>query len=223
MISLDTQEAKRADNRSQAINEAGKFEGVITRAEKLKSEKGATGVGFSFKSDSGATANYLDLYTHNAKGEKLPSNAIVQAILCCTKTKQVDEGMIEVEKWDKDAKSTYKTKVEGYPDLIGKRVGFLFQRELSDNPKDPSKHNDRVIIYGVFESGTDFTASEILDKATKPEKLPKMVQYISEHPVNDRRTNKAPAAANTAPAGGFDDFSDDIPFMNPYKFNWRTL
>jgi len=25
------------------------------------------------------------------------------------------------------------------------------------------------------------------------------------------------------PAGNFDDFDDDIPFMNPYKFNWRAV
>lgn len=32
-----------------------------------------------------------------------------------------------------------------------------------------------------------------------------------------------PEQPASKPAGNFDDFDDDIPFMNPYKFNWRML
>lgn len=209
MLTLDTQEARRSDNRSQVINEAGKYVGVITRAEKLTSKNGAEGLGISFKADSGATANYLDLYTSNSSGDKLPSASIVNAILCCLKVKEVQEGQIEVEKWDKEAKETYKSKVPGYPSLIGKKIGLLLQEELSTNTRDGSEVK-RVVIYGVFEADTEFTASEILDKASKPEKLAKMVQYIAEHPVNDRRTNKAKPV--TQAASDFADMSDDIPF-----------
>ena len=36
----------------------------------------------------------------------------------------------------------------------------------------------------------------------------------------------APQGQSKQPAstgGGSDDMQDDIPFMNPYKFNWRML
>lgn len=212
-LSLDTNDARQADRMNSSIRESGKYIGVITRAEKLLSEKNTEGVGISFKTDDGATANYLDLYTVNAKGEKLPSMATVQAILCCTKTKSANEGNITFKAWDKVQKKEVDKTANGYPDLIGKRIGFLLQRELSDNIKDSTKPNDRVVVYGVFEADTGFTASEILDKATKPEKLDKMLTVLMAKPFNDRRTNKS-SIPSAAPAGStsFDDFGDDIPF-----------
>jgi len=209
MLSLDTQDARKADNRSSTITESGAYEGIITRAEKLQSEKGTVGLGISFKSDDGATANYLDLYTHNAQGEKLPSKAIVDAILCCTRTKEASEGMIDVEKWDKEAKSNYKAKVTGYPQLINKRIGLLLQQELQTDIKTGADV-ERVSIYGVFESGTNFTASEILDKATKPEKLARMIDAVNKKPVIDRRVKKTnQQAGNHSNTGSFDNFPDD--------------
>lgn len=212
-LDLNANDARQADRMNASIRESGKYIGVITRAEKLLSEKNTEGLGISFKTDDGATANYLDLYTVNAKGEKLPSMATVQAILCCTKTKSANEGNITFKAWDKVQKKEIDKTANGYPDLIGKRIGFLLQRELSDNIKDSTKPNDRVVVYGVFEADTGFTASEILDKATKPEKLDKMLTVLMAKPFNDRRTNKSsmPSAAPTG-STGFDDFEDDIPF-----------
>jgi hypothetical protein len=209
-LTLDANEARQADRTNTAIRTSGKYTGVITRAEKLLSKQNTEGVGISFKADDGSTANYLDLYTVNSKGETLPSMATVQAILCCTRTKNADEGSITYEKWDSAAKAMVKDSKNGYPALMGKRIGFLLQQELSDNPNDSSKHNDRVIIYGVFEADSQLTASEILDKATKPEKLDKMYITLMAKPINDRRTNKT----NSAPAAGnnFDEFKDDIPW-----------
>jgi len=212
-LDLNTNDARQADRINSSIRESGKYVGIITRAEKLLSEKNTEGLGISFKTDDGSTANYLDLYTINAKGEKLPSMATVQAILCCTKTKSANEGNITFKAWDKTQKKEVDKTTLGYPELIGKRIGFLLQRELADNPKDSSKPNDRVVVYGVFEADTGFTASEILDKATKAEKLEKMLTVLMAKPYNDRRTNKT-AATNSAPStgSGFDDFEDDIPF-----------
>lgn len=209
-LQFDEKEARKADNNNPSIRTAGKFVGTITRAEKLLSKQNTEGVGISFKTDDGQTANYLDLYTVNSKGEKLPSLATVQAILCCTRTREAVEGEIKFEKWDNEAKVTYQASAKGYPALIGKRIGFLFQQELSDNPKDPSKHNDRVVIYGVFEPESELTASEILDKATKPEKLGKMISALMNKPINDRRTNGH--GATSQPQSHYDDFDDSPPF-----------
>lgn len=213
-LNLDANSARDADRVNQSIKESGKYIGTITRAEKLLSEKQTQGLGLSFKTDSGETAMFLDLYTVNSKGETLPSMSTVQAILCCTRTKTADEGTITFEKWDKDAKAMVKTNANGYPALMGKRIGLLLQRELSDNIKDASKPNDRVVVYGVFEHDTELTASEILDKKTQPEKLEKMLNSLIAKPINDRRTNKThsqPAKA-MATSGDFSDFDDDIPF-----------
>jgi hypothetical protein len=210
MLTLNTNEARQADNRSQVISEAGKYIGTITRAEKLISKNGAQGLGISFKSENGATANYLDLYTLNKEGKSLPSASVVNALLCCLKLKEALDGKIEIEKWDKDTQKTNKIQVDGYPSMMGKKIGLVLQKEFSTNT-NTGADTERVIIYGVFEAGTEFTASEILDQATKPEKLAKMVEYIASHPVNDRRQNKQHAHQNTNQPPQGEDF-DDVPF-----------
>lgn len=207
-LNLNANEARQADRVNSAIRESGKYKGVITRAEKLLSKKGTEGLGLSFKADDGSTANYLDLYTVNQEGETLPSMATVQAILCCTRTKTADEGKITFKSWDADTKKEIDKTADGYPSLMGKRIGLLLQRELSTNVEN-GKENDRVIIYGVFDADSELTASEILDQKTQPEKLAKMVQSLMAKPVNDRRINKSSAPSD---AGNFEKMDDDIPF-----------
>lgn len=210
-LNLNPNEARQADRTNTAIRTAGKYIGTITRAEKLLSKKNTEGLGLSFKTDDGATANYLDLYTVNAEGKSLPSMATVQAILCCTRTKTADEGSIIFEKWDSESKAMVKETKNGYPALMGKRIGLLLQQELSDNPNDPEKHNDRVIVYGVFEADSELTASEILDKQTKPEKLEKMLTALMAKPVNDRRTGSK-SSGNNVPFDAMAGVEDDIPW-----------
>jgi hypothetical protein len=209
-LTLDANEARNADKVNSVIRESGKYVGTITRAEKLLSKNNVEGVGISFKADDGSTANYLDLYTVKPDGSKLRGLGIVQAILCCTKTRQADEGEISFEKWDKDAGQVIKVKAQGYPALMGKRIGFLLQKELATN-NQTGADTERINIFAVFDPDTEFTASEILDKKTQPEQLGKMVNALMAKPVRDTRVkNGAPAA--TATSGTFDDFEDDIPF-----------
>jgi hypothetical protein len=205
-LTLNANEARQADRINTAIKETGKYVGVITRAEKLISKKNTEGLGLSIKTDDGATANYLDLYTVNSSGETLPSMATVQAILCCTRTKEASEGSITFDKWDSEAKAVVTTSANGYPSLMGKRIGLLLQRELSTNTTN-GNDVDRVVIAGVFEADSELTASEILDKKTQPEKLAKMISSLK--PVNDRRTNKS-SVAPTATANA--DADDDFPW-----------
>lgn len=208
---LDANEARQADRINQSIKTSGKYVGVITRAEKLLSKKNTEGFGLSFKTDDGATANYLDLYTVNAEGKTLPSMATVQAILCCTRTKEANEGEISFEKWDNEAKQMLTVTATGYPSLMGKRIGLLLQQELSTNETN-GKDVYRVVIYGVFEANSELTASEILDKKTEPEKLEKMVQSLMAKPVNDRRNKSQSGIGNQSAPGPFEDFDSDIPF-----------
>lgn len=205
-LTLNAAEARQADRINTSIKETGKYVGVITRAEKLISKKNTEGLGISFKTDDGATANYLDLYTVNASGETLPSMATVQAILCCTRTKEAKEGSINFDKWDSEAKAVINVNANGYPELMGKRIGLLLQRELSTNTTN-GNDVDRVVIAGVFEADTELTASEILDKKTQPEKLEKMIAALK--PVNDRRANKSSGAPSPSSSA---DFDDDVPF-----------
>lgn len=210
-LTLDVQEARKADNVSSSISTAGKYIGVITRAEKLTSTKGTEGVGISFRADDGSTANYLDLYTKNKDGEKLRGLGFVQAILCCTRTKQADEGTVMFDKWDGDAKQIVKVQAPGYPALQGKRIGLLLQEELATNSKTGADVK-RVNIFGVFEADSELTASEILDKKTQPEQLAKLVQSLMARPLRDTRTNGSSAPKQTGQTGAIADMDDDLPW-----------
>lgn len=204
-LSFNAAEARKADSFSAIIKETGKYEGVITRAEKLVSQAGTKGVGISFKTDDGATANYLDVYTEKANGEQLWGANIVQAILGCLKIKDAPDGMVTFDEWNKDEKRMVSVTMPGYPALMGKRIGFLLQRVLDTNP-NTGADTDRVNIVSVFQAGTGLTSSEILDGKTKPEKTEQRLKALT--PVWDKRKNKTaapvPAPSNEAPPFDFD-------------------
>lgn len=213
MLKLNADAARKADNFSSVIRDTGKYLCTITRAQKLLSKQNTQGVGFSVRTDDGATATFLDVWTVNAAGKGLMGNGIVSAIMCCTKTKEAAEGAIEFEAWDYDLSRMAKTSGTGYPVLMGKKVGFVLQRELSIYD---GKEQDRVVIAAVFEAATGFMASEILGGATKAEKLEKIVATIMSNPIRDRRKKKEggrPVSTAASPkTAESQDFDDDIPF-----------
>jgi hypothetical protein len=215
-LTLNANDAKKADNFATVIRETGKYVGTITRAEKLLSTNGVEGVGFSFKTDDGASASFLDVYTVKPDGEKLRGYNIVQALLCCTRVRNADEGQINFQKWDSDARQLVSATATGYPALMGKRIGLVLQRELGTN-QNTGADTDRMNIVAVFEANTGLMASEILDQKTKAEKLENVVKMVMANPIRDTRKQRQSRPAQDhgpAPTGGFDNsgFSDDIPF-----------
>lgn len=211
MLKLDIKQANAADNLSSPISEAGKYIGTITRAEVLVAPKGTLGLGLSFKADNGQSADYLDLYHTNQYNEPLSSLKTVNAIMACLKLKEVSDGDIQVEKWNKAKGQRERVTVNGYPQMMGRKIGFLLRKVLETN--DKGQDRERIEIFGVFNAETELTASEILSSAQKPEKLTKMVDALMARPVIDKR--KAPGQSRTSSeAAGPDRFDemDDCPF-----------
>lgn len=207
-LTLNANDARKADSISSVIRETGKYVGVITRAERLVSKNNVEGVGFSFKSDDGASANYLDVYTVKPNGEKLRGHSVVQAILCCLKLREVGDGEITFEKWDREQGRMVQDRAPGYPDLIGKRIGFVLQKELASH-SITGQDTERMNIYAVFQPGTDLVSSEILDGKTKGERLDFILRTLK--PFRDTRNRVQPPRSVEPPAGAH-DFDDDIPF-----------
>lgn len=214
-LSLNANEARKADNFSTVLRESGKYIGVITRAEKLLSRNNVEGVGFSFKTDDGASASFLDVYTVKPNGEKLRGYNVVQAILCCTRLKTVSDGQITFERWDSDERKMVQATAPGYPELMGKRIGLVLQREIGTND-NTGNDTDRLNIFAVFEASTGLMASEILDQKTKPEKLENIVRMVMANPVRDTRKRGAGASRQSdhpnAPGNDAPPFDDSIPF-----------
>lgn len=211
-LTLNASDARKADNFSSVIRESGKYVGTITRAEKLLSKNNVEGVGFSFKTDDNASANYLDVYTIKPNGEKLRGYNIVQAILCCTRTKSAPEGQITFEAWNPDERRMMPVTAEGYPALMGKRIGLVLQKEIHTH-QITGNDVERMNIVAVFEASTGLMASEILDNKTTPERLESVVRMIMANPVRDmRKQQSARPAQEQAPANAHQDWSDEIPF-----------
>lgn len=210
-LKLNAQVASAADTVFASIRETGKYVGTITRAEIILSKKNTKGLGLSFKSDDGATADYLDLWYEGADGKELPSMKQVMALLACLKLREPIEGQITFECWDKAAAAKVKKTVNGYPEMMGKKIGFLLQQELGDHN---GKETDKVVVFGVFQADTELTASEVLKQKTSPEQLEKMLSSLMLRPIRDTRKNKA----NGATSSHFSDGqpvtagSDDIPW-----------
>lgn len=213
-LTLRSDDARKADNFSSVIKETGKYIGVITRAERLLSERNTEGVGFSFKTDDGASANYLDVYTAKSDGSLLRGHSIVQAIMCCTRTKTAEDGKINFQRWDSNTRQMVQATADGYPALMGKRIGFVLQKELATH-SITGEDNERLNIVAVFEASTGLTASEILDQKTKPEKLENIVRMVMANPVRDTRKRNGGTQRQShpnQPGNEAPPFDDDIPF-----------
>lgn len=216
-LQLNANDARKGDTVSNIIRETGEYIATITRAEKLLSKNGVEGVGLSIRTDNDASANYLDLYTVKPDGTKLRGYHLVQALLCCTRVKSVDEGRITFEKWDSNERRLVSVQGDGYPALMGKRVGVFLQQELQLH-QVTGETVDRLNLIGVFEASSGLTATEILDGKTKPEHAEKYRQIIAKTPIRDSRKNGKPSTVKPVATGGQQakgndaDFDDDIPF-----------
>jgi len=210
-LTFNPEEARKADRFSSFIQTAGKYVGTITRAEKLLSRNKSQGVGLSFKADDGSTAAFLDLYTHNEKGDVLMGFATVQALMCCLKLREAKEGPVTFEAWNREKKTT-----TGYPEIQGKRIGLVFRKELQTDQRDGVSDQERLIIVGVFQPDTGLMATEMLERKTSGELLQKLVDFVTANPVKDSRKKLSAhqRSAAAAPGREQDDpgFDDSIGF-----------
>jgi hypothetical protein len=208
---IDANAARAADQINSRISETGKYVGVLTRAEEVKSKKGTIGVEFSFKADDGQTADYLTTWTRNTDGKVLYGFKQLMAVMACCKVRNITATPGQVEKYDRDAGAVAKMPATIYPELTGKRIGLLLQVE--EYARNDGSIGEKMAIAGAFEADTEFTPSEIMDKATKPEKLARMVSALKDRRLSSS-TSAAPAGNYSAPAqsGGFAPDMEDCPF-----------
>ena len=211
-LHLNADDARKGDTISNILRDSGKYVGTITRAEKLLSRNNVEGLGLSIKTDDGCSASYLDVYTVRlSDGERLRGYHLVQSILACLKLRDVEEGTIEADKWDSLARTQVRTKLPGYPALMGKRIGVLLQREISTN-QNTGEPSERLNLIGVFDPTTELTASEILGGKTEPKRIREYEKLLERTPVVDRRKRSGPVTPSAPRAASGAEFDDDIPF-----------
>ena len=213
MYDLDTKAAKEADQKNSSISESGAYTGIFTRAENVMSPKGTVGVEFSFKSDSGASADYLTLWTKNKDGKELYGYKMLMAIMTCLKVRNIKPTIQQVEKYDHEDRQRKQVSVEVFAELMNKPIGLVIQMEEYEK-KDRKKEEPtswKPSIYAAFSSD-GFTASEILNKAQKPETLDKMLSTLRDKPLRNRTESAASDSGNATTGAFVDDDLDNIPF-----------
>lgn len=207
---LDTNAAKSADNFNSRIEEKGAYLGVFTRAEPVTSKKGSKGVDFSFKTNTGASADYLTIWTHNGDGKQLQGFNALMAIMTCLRVRELKPENGEIEKYDRDQQARVRVAAPLFKALMNKPIGLLLHME--EYAKSAGGTAWKPAISGVYDKD-GFTASEILNKATTPATLDKMAASLRDRPLKATAATHSPAPSDHAPAGGhFADLDDDIPF-----------
>lgn len=207
MYQLDPNEARKADQTGNRISEIGKYVGLFTQAEDLTAASGTKGVGFRFEAN-GQSAN-LSLYTTKTDGTKLMGFHALMAIMTCMRLRGIEPKSGTVKFWDNEAKQESTRQGRVFPDLC-KPIGLLLETE--DYTKQNGGVGTRMVIAGIFQVDTELTASEILDKKTKPEQLEKMVSRLRHRPAKEAKAPGVSAAKPARAGSGFDDMDDDIPF-----------
>lgn len=206
---LDPKAAAAADVIFSKIEQKGKYLGTLTRAESVTSKKGTKGIDLSFRANTGETADYLTLWTHNADGKQLMGFNTLMAIMTCLRVKTLNAEDGEIEKYDQDQAKRVKVTVPLFKELMGKPIGLLLAME--EYPKTAGGTAWKPVISAAFDEN-EFTASEILSQAKTPETLTKMVMALRDKPLKGSASAPVSHGESDHPAGQFDDFPDSIPF-----------
>ena len=212
MYALDPTAAKKADQTGSRINEIGKYVGKFTQAEDIVARTGTKGIAMRFEAN-GQSAN-LPIYVQKSNGDQIMGFQTLMAVMTCLGLRNITPKPGIVTQWDNDARKEVEREAQVFPDLCGKEIGLLLETE--DYTKQDGSTGTRMVIAGIFQAKTDLTASEILDRKTTPEVLPKLVARLRHRPIKGgaapRPAAPMPAHAGSAPSA-FDDLDDSIPFV----------
>lgn len=207
MYALNTQAARQADERFSRVDQPGQYAGTFLRAEDVTSKNGARGIDFDFETADKQAAQFT-IWTFDRQGKEIPSSMkLVSALMTCLSVRNLELAPIRVKKWNRDTGSRQDMDVEGFPAIMGKPIGVLFDTE--DYPKNDGTVGIRVLLAGCYRAADGLMAGEILDKKVTATQLAKFVQTLRH-----RAARPAQGQAQRAPAtaGGFETMDDDVPF-----------
>lgn len=194
----------------------GAYPGVFTRAEAITSSRGTSGIDFSFISDDGAAADFLTIWTVNAKGEDLPGRNQVSALMTCMAVREMTVKRARIEKYNVEAGLRELMDADIFPDLMNKRIGLLLINEEYLNASNVLK--TKLVIVNMFDAASGKTAKEIWEKAAARD-LPALTAALRDKPLSADKlhaVNPGITARQAATHADHDPFaldqSDEIPF-----------
>lgn len=194
--------AARQANQNNYVDQSGKYIGEFTLAEAVTSRQGTDGIEFSFKTREGQQANYLTLWTHNAKGEALYGYKVLSAIMTVMGVQALEPKQGNIKGPDGAPR-----QVTAFPALHSKPVRLVLQKVLytKNDGKDGYKFN----IFAPFNAQTELTAKEMLDGNTQPAALGGIIATLKDK--DERTAGHASGAQPSSNNSGPDDpFGSDF-------------
>lgn len=186
------------------LRETGKYLGIIEWARELKFSSGAVAVEIKFRSVDDQTAE-IKIFTSGKDGINDIGLSQLNALMACAKVRAINAIQASVEAFDKDQKANVMQPSLVFPELAGKPIGLMLQKEYYEHE---GNLKDQINFYCPFSADTEQTAREILDQKG----VVKDVQKIAESLKDKYRKGSQNAQAHTAPTSTPTDFDDDIPF-----------
>jgi hypothetical protein len=197
---LNSDAAREADSSFVKIDKTGAYTGAFTLAMEITARSGATGVSFNFATDSGEQAQYLSLYTANAKGQPIFGEKQLYALMTCLNQRSIQPQTQQIELYDFDSRSEVLKSVAVYPTLMHTPIGVVLQKEFYTDNQGQAK--DRLNLIRFFDPVTRQTASEILDK-TEARKIDAQLKTLKD--------KHAAGSVLVAPSNDT-PYDDDLPF-----------
>lgn len=201
----DEAASAHADDVANRIDQCGAFIGAFKKVEAVTSKKGTEGIHFEFDAPGGGSASF-DCWTRKEDEDTHQTKTLfglnqVQAMMAILGVRGLKAAPGKVGAYDEDTNKRIEIDGEVFPDLIGKQIGLVLQRE--NYSKTVGGEGYRMNLFGVFHPTSRLTASELKDRKVVPEKLEKMMRGLK---TKDSRTTSVPEPAQPAigaAAGGY--------------------
>ena len=208
MYSFDEKSARNADKAGGKITEFGEYVGIFNRAEMIKSKNGAQGIEFAFECENEDYAIFT-IYTHSKAGEPTFGFDKINALMKILRAPNITPTNAILPKYNFDAKEMVDTSVQAFKELMGKKVGIMFNTK--DNEWD-GKVTKQLEVAMFFRPDDRMTVTEILDKATVAKEADRMAAKLRHIPLGGGGGKSIAAGNKAAQQAVNDDLDSDIPF-----------
>jgi len=200
--SFNEEQASKADDFANRLDTSGAYVGTFTKAFGATSQKGTEGITLEFDAGS-AGKTEVTLWARKDDGEPAFGMNFLQSIMLMLGLRSLKSVTGTVEAWDNDANKRIEQDGEVFPELMGKRIGLVLQKELTT--KQSGGDSYRMNVYGVFHHESKLTASEIKERKVQPAKLDKLLKSLKDK--DSRKAHAEPAqpsmAVTDAPTGTY--------------------
>lgn len=199
MYKLNTHNAKKAGGGGR-ISETGLYLVTITAAFAVKSSAGTDGVEMMVKTDDGLSADYLQIWLKNAKGEELSGMNVFHAIMACCEIREATIASATI------TRNNEQERVDMLRELVNQRVYLGLERE--PYTKNDGTAGFSMVVAWPLEASTKRTAKEKLESVSVAKAHEGLVGRLKDR--QGRKPKGAAAQQPAAFAGAGPD--DDIPF-----------